>query len=99
MCSIRDRQRQQRKLEKQMGRRFHRPVQVCSVCVCACDLCVCSNLVVMLMRCLYDVYMQSQIKQRNPSVTVSSNWTVEEEIDFLRLAKLNFPVASAPEDL
>ena len=43
--------------------------------------------------------MQSQIKQRNPSVTVSSNWIVEEEIDFLRLAKLNFPVASVPEDL
>ena len=43
--------------------------------------------------------VQSQIKQRDPSVTVSSNWTVEEEIDFLRLAKLNFPVTSAPEDL
>lgn len=37
MC-FRDRQRQQRKLEKQMGRRFHRPVQVCVrvfVCVYA----------------------------------------------------------------
>ena len=45
------------------------------------------------------VHVQSQIKQRNPSVTVSSTWPVREEIDFLRLAKLNFPVASSPEDL
>ncbi|XP_065899639.1 eukaryotic translation initiation factor 3 subunit D-like [Dysidea avara] len=64
----RDRQRQQRKLEKQMGRRFHRPPQ-------------------------------SQIKQRNPSVTVSSSWPVEEEIEFSRLGKLNFPMSAAPEDL
>ena len=42
---------------------------------------------------------QSQIKQRNPSVTVSSSWPVVEEIEFSRLAKLNFPVSAAPEDL
>ena len=42
---------------------------------------------------------QSQIKQRDPSVTVSSSWPVVEEIEFSRLAKLNFPVSAAPEDL
>jgi len=41
----------------------------------------------------------NQAKQREPSVKVKEDWSVTEEIDFSRLAKLSLPVDEEPVDL
>lgn len=41
----------------------------------------------------------TQIKSREASVTVKSDWTVVEEMDFPRLAKLSLPTVAEPTDL